>query len=247
MNIDKIKSQLAEMLKLQWEMNCKVHPEWSKQGYDWNNAIIAELGEYLESVNYKWWSKKPADLDNARVELVDIWHFLMSKMMNELGKCNIEYLEYFLIEANYCWNNSSKSSDIKKVSKFMYSVLDGDAVHAPGNWLTEFFRLVKANGMTWDDLVDMYFTKNALNVVRQEHGYKQGTYQKQWKANSELLNSDTLIDGELYEDNVIAMAIVKTLKNKDYANILHTLDAYYTSWGMFLSLEASIQPLDGAD
>ncbi|MDN5346700.1 MAG: hypothetical protein PWP65_264 [Clostridia bacterium] len=42
-------------------------------------AIVAELGELLEEVNYKWW-KDPHEinLEAIKDELVDILHFLIS-------------------------------------------------------------------------------------------------------------------------------------------------------------------------
>jgi len=34
--------------------------------------------------------------------------------------------------------------------------------------------------MSWDDLFAQYVSKNVLNLFRQDHGYKQGHYQKIW-------------------------------------------------------------------
>jgi dimeric dUTPase (all-alpha-NTP-PPase superfamily) len=42
-------------------------------------AIVAELGELLNEVNYKWWKNpKPLDREKIREELVDILHFFTS-------------------------------------------------------------------------------------------------------------------------------------------------------------------------
>ncbi|MDI9442100.1 MAG: dUTPase [Bacillota bacterium] len=42
-------------------------------------AIIAELGEILEEVNFKWW-KDPSEIDreNLKEEIVDVLHFFIS-------------------------------------------------------------------------------------------------------------------------------------------------------------------------
>lgn len=42
-------------------------------------AMISELSELLDEVNFKWW-KNPKDIDYNRVkeELIDIFHFFMS-------------------------------------------------------------------------------------------------------------------------------------------------------------------------
>ena len=34
--------------------------------------------------------------------------------------------------------------------------------------------------MDWDDLFAQYVSKNVLNFFRQDHGYKDGSYQKIW-------------------------------------------------------------------
>jgi hypothetical protein len=44
-------------------------------------AMEAELGELEASLRWKWWSKDEIDLQNIRVELVDILHFLVSAMI----------------------------------------------------------------------------------------------------------------------------------------------------------------------
>ena len=42
-------------------------------------AMLSELAEVLDEVNFKWWkNKKPLDTDALRGELVDILHFFVS-------------------------------------------------------------------------------------------------------------------------------------------------------------------------
>lgn len=42
-------------------------------------ALISELAELLDEVNFKWWkNKKPLNEDNIKMELVDILHFFVS-------------------------------------------------------------------------------------------------------------------------------------------------------------------------
>jgi hypothetical protein len=36
--------------------------------------------------------------------------------------------------------------------------------------------------MEWDDLYKQYVSKNVLNFFRQDHGYKEGSYQKIWQG-----------------------------------------------------------------
>jgi len=42
-------------------------------------AMLSEMAELLDEVNFKWWkNKKPIDQDALREELVDILHFYVS-------------------------------------------------------------------------------------------------------------------------------------------------------------------------
>ncbi len=42
-------------------------------------AMVSELGELLDEVNFKWWkNEKPVDPSAVREELVDILHFFVS-------------------------------------------------------------------------------------------------------------------------------------------------------------------------
>ncbi|WP_406678430.1 dUTPase [Moorella sp. ACPs] len=59
-------------------------------------AMVAELGELLEEVNFKWW-KNPHPLDREAIkgELVDILHFLVS-MCLKAGITAEEFYQAYL-------------------------------------------------------------------------------------------------------------------------------------------------------
>lgn len=44
-------------------------------------AMEEELKELNQDLLWKWWSKDEVDIQNARVELIDILHFLVSAMI----------------------------------------------------------------------------------------------------------------------------------------------------------------------
>ena len=48
---------------------------------NYSKAIQEELVELDEELLWKWWSKDEIDIQNIRVELIDILHFLISAMM----------------------------------------------------------------------------------------------------------------------------------------------------------------------
>lgn len=48
---------------------------------NYSKAMKEELSELDEELLWKWWSKDEIDLQNIRVELIDILHFLVSAMI----------------------------------------------------------------------------------------------------------------------------------------------------------------------
>lgn len=48
----------------------------------YSQAMEAELNELKDDLLWKWWSKDKIDLQNIRVELIDILHFLISAMIS---------------------------------------------------------------------------------------------------------------------------------------------------------------------
>jgi dimeric dUTPase (all-alpha-NTP-PPase superfamily) len=78
---------LKELFKLQGELNQKIgvdtlnmpehkQPEWV---LNYCRALSQEIAELTDSVPWKWWAKyQTFDKQNARVEVVDMFHFLIS-------------------------------------------------------------------------------------------------------------------------------------------------------------------------
>ncbi|NLA59184.1 MAG: dUTPase [Firmicutes bacterium] len=60
-------------------------------------AIVAELGELLAEVNFKWWKNpQPVNRDAVKEELVDILHFFVSMCLKagfDAGEIYQGYLE----------------------------------------------------------------------------------------------------------------------------------------------------------
>ncbi len=79
--MDKLE-KIFEMQKLlDDDIAARRHLEFSTE--EWMQkevlAMLSELSEVLDEVNFKWWkNKKPLDSDALRNELVDILHFFVS-------------------------------------------------------------------------------------------------------------------------------------------------------------------------
>lgn len=172
---------LKEILALQDSFNKKVNPNWRSAGYKFYRAAYFEMVEFAEHMNsWKWWkANNPGDWGQAILELVDTFHFVLSDAI--LHNYNEE-----VILGSYK-TALRRVRKVRPTSENLYEDID-DFVEMTltrsrtdsGIPLAEFFDVVLTAGANLDDLIKGYITKNVLNVFRQDHGYKQGTYIKTW-------------------------------------------------------------------
>lgn len=62
-------------------------------------CAIEELQELIEELPDKWWSKDDADLVKARIELIDVWHFMMS-LSFALGMDAEQFAQLYYVKAD---------------------------------------------------------------------------------------------------------------------------------------------------
>ena len=65
---------ILNMLQMQHRMNSRVH-ETGSTSTSSGTAPRIECGELMDHVSYKWWKKQTPDMEQVRLEVVDIWHF----------------------------------------------------------------------------------------------------------------------------------------------------------------------------
>jgi dimeric dUTPase (all-alpha-NTP-PPase superfamily) len=166
-----MKQQLATMLELQNEMNTKVHARWREQNFEWYRAIWVECAELLDHYGWKWWKKQTPDVDQIALELVDIWHFGLSLLL--LKGYSVEDITA-IVEDEFSNPKSSGdfASDLEHFTESTLSTKDFD--------VSGFARLMVGINMDFETLYVGYVGKNVLNFFRQDHGYQDGSYQKQW-------------------------------------------------------------------
>ena len=79
--------KLEEIFRLQNELNRRIgvnlppptDEEKTKWVLNYTRALQQETAELIDSVPWKWWAKyQKFDEQNARVEVVDLFHFLIS-------------------------------------------------------------------------------------------------------------------------------------------------------------------------
>lgn len=201
------------MLQLQAQLNESTNGEgWTKgitkngKVIDWKRCIYMECAEMIDSFSWKHWKSinKEADWENLQIEVVDVWHFIMSLAiedytLNMKGRIedmaiNISMMPSFAnIEAK---NTLFEKENVlmQKVEDIMFIVLNKSDFDLEA-LIKDFFDLVVMSGLDLDTLYRLYVGKNILNQLRQDNGYKDGSYIKVW-------------DGE--EDNVVMKKLWET-------------------------------------
>ena len=185
---------ILNMLQMQHRMNSRVHEDWINQHFEWYRATWIECGELMDHVGYKWWKKQAADMEQVRLEVVDIWHFGMSALFlpdTDLEALAGEIADDFTVGAPVGSGEQSASQRIHAATE----ALAQHALQTKGFSVPLFHALMQACDLSADALYRHYVGKNVLNFFRQDHGYQDGTYIKEWQGRednehlSELLES----------------------------------------------------------
>ncbi|MBL6893596.1 MAG: dUTP diphosphatase [SAR92 bacterium MED-G29] len=181
------------MLDLQNDMNTKVHADWRAQNFEWYRAIWIECAELLDHYGWKWWKKQTPDVDQIALELVDIWHFGLSLMLlsNDSKDVLVDQVEQIFMSPVM---SDDFAIDLESFTEKTLITKDFD--------LQGFARLMAGINMDFETLYVGYVGKNVLNFFRQDYGYKDGSYVKQWNG---------------VEDNEHLVQIVSTLDTSSSA------------------------------
>jgi dimeric dUTPase (all-alpha-NTP-PPase superfamily) len=163
--------QFIAMLAMQNKMNIKVHPKWIEQNFAWHRALWIECGELIDHYGYKWWKKQTPEMEQVKLEIVDIWHFGMSMLLD--GR-SVELIAADLV-ADLNKNSIPIRGVLEATEELATSVLATRKFS-----ITDFTAMLNSAEMTMDDLYIDYVGKNVLNFFRQDNGYKEGTYIKNW-------------------------------------------------------------------
>lgn len=192
--------QASAMFSLQKTMNTKVDPEWIRARYPYLRAVAIEGAEAIEHHGWKWWKKQDKDLAQLQMELIDIWHFLLSEfLLRHEGDEHkalahlTEHLKAINSQSNLNFDNQNIQVDSCDLVRKL-ELLIGTAI--AGRIELSLFESIMADcELTWTELYCQYIGKNVLNIFRQDNGYKKGSYKKIWRGKEdnehlvEILNS----------------------------------------------------------
>ena len=167
-----MRQQLITMLDMQERMNRKVHPDWINQHFAWYRALWIECGELIEHHGYKWWKKQQPDWEHIRLEVVDIWHFGMSMRFD--GHNTPQQIADEML-SELAGDTPADLPLLEAVEALVSCVLVERRFP-----LNRFWPVMSAAGLDSDSLFAAYVGKNVLNFFRQDNGYKDGSYRKNW-------------------------------------------------------------------
>ncbi len=205
---------LLEMFELQQKLNDETNGKGWEKGYtnqnriiNWRRCIYMESTELIDSFNWKHWKdiNIDPDWDNIIIELVDIWHFVMSLGLEEYKNRNlgdIHTLVDYVIDTKYfddfCGHsvtpeNSDALSIVNTIEHLTKHALENKSF---ATLLDDFLVVALQCGLNVETLYKFYIGKNILNKFRQDNGYKEGTYKKLWNG-----REDNVVMTELLEKN----------------------------------------------
>jgi dimeric dUTPase (all-alpha-NTP-PPase superfamily) len=206
--------KVLQMLQLQQQLNDATNGEnWEKgvtkngKTIDWKRCIYMECAEMIDSFAWKHWKSinQEPDWANLQIEVVDVWHFVMSLALQEYRndfRGSIEDLAMHISQMPAYTALSTDDSDfekpdvlMKKIEEVMLDSLVRDGFDLD-RLIVNFFELTLMSGLDITTLYRLYVGKNILNQFRQDHGYKEGTYVKEWNG-----REDNAVMKGIWEEN----------------------------------------------
>lgn len=202
-----IQDKLIEMLTMQDALNQMLHAKWKDQPWDMSQAIIAECGELLDELGFKWWKHHQPNYDNVRLELVDIWHFVLNTHLVDRTENEMVLDLQDAIEHSHTFGDFDDKEACVKLREWLAIGL------AESTWRTDLFLALCLNyGVTFNELYWLYMIKNTLNMFRWNNGYREGNYQKDWNGK---------------EDNQVLMEIYEANKELPFKELYKKLEWHY--------------------
>jgi len=218
-------SKIEVMLNLQQQLNDNTNGlGWengvTKQGkiIDWRRCIYLEAAELIDSYPWKHWKNIDAkvDYENVKIELVDIWHFVLSEMLrvNKVEAENLTLKELAtktedIISSIDAKEENNPYKQIEAIESFIKELLCNFELE---NFIKSYFELNVKLGLSFEELYKLYIGKNILNQFRQDNGYKDGSYIKVWNGK---------------EDNVVMQEILESMPNLTPNELVQELTKEY--------------------
>ena len=212
---------LRAMLELQDSMNRKINPHWLAAGYPFLRAVLVEAVEGLEHYGWKWWKSQSPDLAQLRIELIDIWHFLLSEYLVRANGDKAGAARAFLED----WHSGPEvefdglqydieSLDIRSKLELLTALAAVRRICTP--LVADLLATCEVSAA---QLFREYVSKNVLNHFRQDHGYKTGEYRKCWDGSEDNVHLAQILQDLAASDEALPQELYKCLHER-YARYL---------------------------
>lgn len=217
-NVEILKQMFLMQQRLNDETNGKKWEEGTAQNgklINWKRCIYMECAELIDSFSWKHWKSinQKANSENIKIELTDIWHFIMSLVLEKAyPNKNIDDIVKDIISVSGFRDFTLEAYSMSEYN--LYEIINDIEIiiHECSGFelkihelLTNFFRLSLKCGLNLNELFKKYVGKNVLNKFRQDHGYQNGAYIKIWNGKednevlSKILNSGIINMDEIYK------------------------------------------------
>ena len=202
------------MLQLQNQLNDATNgEEWTKgvtkngKTINWKRCIYMECAEMVDSFSWKHWKAidKAPDWENHQIEVIDVWHFIMSLAIENYAQemrggvedlaLNISQSSSFTKVESAQEAFAPQSEVIEQVEEIIRLAIAKDSLDLEA-LIENFFTLVSMSGLNLEKLYRLYVGKNILNQFRQDNGYKDGSYVKVWNG-----EEDNVVMKRIWEEN----------------------------------------------
>lgn len=173
----------------------------------------------MEHVGWKWWKAQGTNHVQAHIELVDIWHFILSMWAQRATDTDIvaPLILDRLTDKGYrvgAYQGKVVAMDDLGLRERIDLLASSAAM---GNDVTAFFASVcEELNLGWDELRRLYLAKNVLNIFRQKNGYKEGAYLKIWNG----AEDNVFLENVLFANPNITVSGINDALIKEYAKVL---------------------------
>ncbi len=204
---------LLAMLELQDSMNRKIDNDWLSKRHAYLRAVLVEATEALEHYGWKWWKKQTPDMAQLRIEMIDIWHFVLSEYLLRAGGNKNAALQAMLSDwhagATVDLDGTHYELDTLDMRRQLELLAALAAVRRL--CLPLVARLFAASDLPPAALFRDYVSKNVLNHFRQDRGYKSGTYKKFWDGAEDNVHMAQLLESITVPDEHLPDALYHAL------------------------------------
>lgn len=207
---------LLAMLELQNSMNRKIDAGWIGKRHAYLRAVLVEATEALEHYGWKWWKKQSPDMVQLRIEMIDIWHFVLSEYLlradgDKAAAANTMSADWSspaALEFDGARYDLA-SLDIRQQLELLAALAAVRRLNLPLVAL-----LFAACELTPAALYRDYVSKNVLNHFRQDRGYKTGEYKKTWDGAEDNVHMAEILEAMTEADEHLPETLYRALANR---------------------------------